>query len=197
MAALNFDCSIHQAYMFEKDSQVLVGHLTKLVIGSTSPITFALDTELTVATDLSKAKIVGPMSNISWNGGYADPVYIDANVSVPNQQSATLLTHTDLSDTTVVFQFNVYAYDPVAKKYYIAFSSNPGGSATDMNGLIMKQGGSLAFSIDSDQDMEVASPKNFRMSIGIMPQETAAQALQVAVSNTANFAKQWGVGMGA
>lgn len=191
MASSNYDCSIHQAYMFEKDSQVLVGHLTKLVIGTSS--TLALDTELTVPTDFSKAKIVAPISNISWQGGYADPIYISCNVSTANQQAVTLLTHTDLSNTTVVFQFNVYAFDPINKVYFLAFHTN----ATDMNGLIMKQGGQLALSIDSDQDHQVESPKNFRMDIGIMPQEIAAQALQLAVSNTDKFSKQWGVGMGA
>ncbi len=189
MAASNYGCSLRQAFNFEKDSQVLVGHLTKLKIGDTE---FAVDTELTIPTDFSKKKIVAPISNISWEGGYADPIYIGCNVSTANQKTAALLTHTNLSKTDTVFQFNVYAFDPTNKVYYLAFHSNE----TDMNGLIMKQGGELALAIDSDQHREVESPKNYTMQIAIMPQETA-QALQFAVSNTDKFSKQWGVGIGA
>jgi hypothetical protein len=189
MASSDYPCSIRQAFMFEKDSQVLVGHLEKLQIGD---ITFAVDTELTVPTDFTKKKVVAPISNISWVGGYADPVYIDCHVSTANQKTASLLTHTNLSKTDTLFQFNIYVFDPTAKLYYLGFHS--GG--VDMKGLVMKSGGSLALSIDSEQDHEVESPKNYVLNIGIMPQEIA-QALQLAISNTDKFSKQWGVGIGA
>lgn len=189
MASSNYDCSIHQAYMFEKDSQVLVGHLTKLEVGGTA---LAVDTELTLPTDFSKKKVVAPISSISWQGGYADPVYISCNVSTANQKTVSLMTHTNLSKTDVVFQFNVYAFDPTNKVYYLAFHTGD----TDMKGLVMKSGGALSLAIDSEQDNEVESPKNYRFDIGIMPQEIA-QAIQLAVSNTDKFSKQWGVGIGA
>jgi len=188
MAVSNYGCSLRQAFNFEKDSQVLVGHLSSLKIGDTE---FAVDTELTVPTDFSKKKIVAPISDISWQGGYADPLYITCNVSTANQKTAALLTHTNLSKTDTIFQFEVYAFDPTNKVYYLAFHSN----STDMKGLVLKQGGDLAFSIDSEQHHEVESPKNYTMQIAIMPQEIQ-QALQFAVSNTDKFSKQWGVAVG-
>ena len=98
------------------------------------------------------------------------------------------MLHTNLLDNTVVFQFNIYAYDAIAKVYYLAFHSN----ATNMNGLIYKQGGKLDLSMDPLPSHEVVSPMNFEMRIGIMP-KPSAQVLNFAVSNTDKFVKTWGV----
>ena len=186
MASLDFSCSVRQGFNFEKDRQVLVGHLVSITIGGQ-----ALTADITLTDPLdfgSTASVVGVISGISWQGGYADPVNIACNISNENQKAVAIMTHTNLSDNTVVFQFNIYAYDQNAKVYYKAFHSNE----TDMNGLVYKTGGELSLQISADPDDEVVSPLNYAMYIGIMPQQSA-QTLNVAVSNTDKFVKTWGV----
>jgi len=185
MASSQFGCSITQGFNFQKDSQELVGHLVSMSIGGTA---LTADLELTVPTDLSASKVVGVIEDISFNGGYADPIWISANVSTANQKAVALLTHTSLSKTDVEFQFNIYQYDPVNKVFYLAYHSN----STTLKGLVLKQGGELSLSISPDADARVGSPLNYNMQIGIMPQ-SSAQSLAFAVSNSDKFAKQWGV----
>lgn len=185
MASLNYNCSIRQGYNFEKDRQVLVGHLVSISIGGQA---LTADTTLTIPTDYSTAAVVGVISGISWQGGYADPVNIACNISNENQKAVAVMTHTDLSNNVVVFQFNIYAYDQNAMVYYLAFTSN----STNMNGLVYKTGGELSLQISPDPDNEVVSPLNYPMYIGIMPQQSA-QTLNIAVSNTDKFVKTWGV----
>lgn len=186
MAQLNFDCSIRQGFNFEKDRQILVGHLVSITIAGQ-----ALTADITLTDPLdygSTVTAVAVISGIHWQGGYADPVNIACNVSNENQKQVALLTHKDLSKNDVVFAFNVYAYDQNAKVYYKAFSSGD----NSLNGLIYKTGGDLSLQISPDPDNEVVSPLNYPMYIGIMPQQSA-QTINVAVSNTDKFVKTWGV----
>jgi hypothetical protein len=193
MASSHYSCSVRQGFNFEKDQQLLVGHLVSMTVGGTA---LAADESLTIPTAAfssgdavtTSTAVVGVISDISWTGGYADPLYFNVQVSNENQKTLSVKTHTSLLDTTVVFQFNIYAFDQEAKVYYLAFHSN----ATDMNGLIYKEGGDLSLAINPDFSHEVKSPMNFEMSIGIMPQATA-QVLNFAVSNTDKFVKTWGV----
>lgn len=188
MASSNYSCSIRQGFNFEKDAQVLVGHVATMTIGTqelgadikvTNPEKFGVDNNLDV---------VGIVSDISWQGGYADPIQISLNVSNENAKLINIMKHTDLSDTTVVFKFSIYDFDPIAKKYYLAFHSD----GTDMKGLVLKSGGDLALDIGAVPDSTVPSPLNFNAYLGIMPQEEA-QVIKFAVSDTDKFVKSWGV----
>lgn len=190
MPASNYPCSIRQAFNFKKDEQVLVGHVTALTIGGT---TFTADLTLTNPIDNTQTiKAVGAISDMSWEGGYAQPLMIAMQVSTDNKKAVGLLLHTNMMDTTVTITFTVYDFDQKAKTYYKAFWTND----ANLNGLVMKQGGELALQIADEESMEVPSPKNFSFYIGIMPQDSQ-QAIQMAVSNTDKFAKQWGVTVGA
>ena len=98
------------------------------------------------------------------------------------------MTHKSLANTEVLFDFNIYDYDPKEKRYYKCFHTND----TKLKGLVLKSGGELAMSIDMDQSMEVVSPKNFSFSLGVMPQDLD-MAIHLAVSVSDKFAKKWGV----
>jgi hypothetical protein len=192
MASTSFNCSVGQGFNFEKDSQNVVGHLTSLKIGAKE---FAKDIEVmdpTAIKDDTKVKVVGVISGIYWNGGYADPLSVNCQVSTVNKQDAVVLQHSDLSDTAVEYDYVIYDYDPVAKVYFKAFHNNE----TTLKGLVEKSGGSLSLGIEMDQGMEVVSPKNFGFYIGIMPQEEA-QVVHYGVSNTGKFTKAWGVSVAA
>ncbi len=102
-----------------------------------------------------------------------------------------MLTHSELSDTTVEFVFTVYDYDPDDKKFYQCFHTD----AAVLKGLIMKSGGALEIGIDQAQAGEVVSPKNFALTLSVMPEDLEQDTL-VAVSVSDKFAKRWGVTVG-
>ncbi len=186
MAELNFVCSVSQGFNFQKDEQDLVGHLTELKIGGKD---LKADFNVTNPEKISEnVKVVGIISNIYWNGGYADPIQFSCQVSNDNKVTLATLVHSDLSNTEVIFKFAIYDYDPKEKKYYKCFHS----ADAELYGLIQKSGGSLIMDIDMDQSMEVVSPKNFSFSLGVMPQEKSMD-LHLATSTSAKFVKKWGV----
>lgn len=192
MATTSFNCSVSQGFNFEKDAQTVVGHLTSLKIGTKE---FAKDIEVidpTAIKDNTKLKVVGIMSGIYWKGGYADPLSFNCQISTVNKQDAVVLQHSDLSDTTVEYDFVVYDYDPVAKVYFKTFHND----TTTLQGLVEKSGGELNLGIEMDQGMEVVSPKNFGFYLGITPQEQT-QTLHYGVSATGKFSKAWGVSVAA
>ncbi len=185
MASLNYPCSVRQAFNFEKDQQVTVGHLNSIQIGTQA---LTADITLTLPTNYSATTVVGVIQDWSWNGGYADPIYINFNVSNENQKSLSVMCHTNLSNTAVTVAFNIYCFDQDAKVYYPACST----LTTPLTGFVFKKGGELSLAIDPHNDPLVPSPLNFPAAIGIMPTETS-QVINFAVSNTDKFVKQWGV----
>lgn len=190
MASSNYDCSVSQGFNFKKDEQVLVGHVTSLTIGGTA---FTADMTVTNPIDNTQTiQVVGVISNISWNGGYAEPLMLYCQISSENKKVASILVHTNMMDTTIVIGFTVYDFDQKAKTYYQAFWT---GDGVTLNGLVMKQGGELALNVSDNEGAEVISPRNFGLALGIMPQDSQ-QAIQLAVSNTDKFSKQWGVTVG-
>ena len=191
MPASNYSCSVNQGFNFYPDAHDYVGHIAKLKIGEKE---FAVDLEVSNPEDIKGdgVKVVGVMSDINWEGGIVDPIDFSCQVSVTNKQDLMLLQHSDLSDTTVEFQFKVFEYDPVKKKYFPSFHT---GDA-DVKGLIAKSGSELSLNIDADQSTEVMNPINFALSIGIMPKEEK-QDIHMAVSVDGKFVKAWGVTVAA
>jgi hypothetical protein len=190
MAESSYSCSVRQGFNFEKDAQVLVGHIVACKVG-----TEQFDADLNVSDPLDAStlvKVFGIVSNIFWSGGYADPIQFSCQVSNTNKTKIATLTHKSLANTEVIFKFVIYDYDPKEKKYYKCFHSNE----VEMKGLVMKSGGELVMSIDMDQSMEVVSPKNFSFTLGVMPQDLDMQ-IHLAVSVSDKFVKKWGVQVAA
>lgn len=187
MASTSFNCSVIQCFSFERDSQDVIGHLTSLKIGTCD---YAKDLEVqdpTEINDSTKIKVVGVLSGIFWNGGFADPISFNCQISTANKQESVVLQHSTLSDTSVEFSYAVYDYDPIQKVYYKAFHTG----TTYLKGLILKSGGGLSFGVEMDESREVVSPKNFGFYLGVTPQADA-QVIQYAVSQEAKFSKPWG-----
>lgn len=191
MAALSYECSIGQAFNFQKDEQVLLGHVVSLKIAGEE-----LATDISLADPMDPANtvaVVAAISLVSWDGGYAGPINIACNLSTANQTKVAVLVYDKMISTEVEFQFGVYSFDPIAKKYYPCFHSD---GETVMLGFILKEDGALKLSIELENaDPTVPSPLNFPMEISIMPQEIA-QYFCVAVSDTDKFVKPWGVKVG-
>jgi hypothetical protein len=189
MAELSYNCSVSQGFNFEKDQQILVGHIIKCKVGSEK---FAADLHVSDPENPEKlVKVFGIVSGIYWAGGYADPIQFSCQVSNDNKTKIATLTHKSMSNTEVEFMFNVYDYDPKKKKYYKCFHANN----TDLKGLVQKSGGELNMSISMDQSMEIVSPKNFNFNLGVMPQDKNME-VHLAVSLSDKFVKKWGVEVG-
>jgi hypothetical protein len=189
---LTYQCDVTQGFNFDKTMQSIVGHINSMKIGDTE---LDADLGITDPTDLAgdKIKVVGILSGIGWQGGFAQGINISAQIGNKNQKAITLLQHADLSNTAVEFKFTTYAYDPEKKVYYKCFHAND----TVLKGLVEKDAsGGLGLSIDPDQSTEVMSPMNFFFDIGIMPEDTE-QEIHVAVSDTDKFVKKWGVTVAA
>ena len=185
-AESTYNCSVSQGFNFQKDAQVLVGHINYLKIGDTE---LATDMNVTDPTNISNmVKVVGVASNVAWNGGYADPLQFAAQIGTANKNTVATLTHKTMTNTQVEISFTIYDYDPKQKKYFQCFYSNN----VKLKGLIYKSGGELALSVAMDQSMEVESPKNYTLSIAVMPQDIA-QEIFLAVSTNDKFVKRWGV----
>ncbi|MGI0119067.1 MULTISPECIES: hypothetical protein [Zooshikella] len=192
MAASSFDCCVSQGFNFQKDSQRLVGHINSLTIGGTK---FKADFSVMDPTNISdeggKVKVVGVVSSIYWNGGFADPVSFCCNLSTTNKQEAAVLQHTKLSNTNVEMAFTIYEYDPNEKVFFKSFHTND----QPVKGLVNKSGGELNVSVDMDESSIVTSPKNFAFYLGVMPKDEE-QDIHMAVSNKSKFVKKWGVSVG-
>ena len=180
-------CSVYQGFHFDKTDQAPVGHVNSLKIGDQ---TIGPDVAVTDPRNITgdHIKVFGVLSYIYWEGGIFDPIQFSCQVSAGNKDILLAIINTGLSDDTeVLFEFTVYNFDPDAKKYYKAFHS---GQAT-LEGLILKQDGELAISIDTEALMEVVSPENFAFQLGVVPQDKN-QELHVEVSDTDKFVKPWG-----
>jgi hypothetical protein len=189
MASSQYSCSLKQAFDFEKDLQILVGHVKMLTVAE---VELTADISITNPMDSTgdKVTVVGPITDISWAGGYADPVHIQFNVSSLNQSKMLTLKHSTLSKTDVVFQFCIYAFDQVKHVYYEAFWSDDG---VDMNALLLKSGGDLAIDIAAQNDPTIKSPYNYNAYLGLVPTDAAEQALLLAFSVDNKVPKKWGI----
>ncbi|MBU1341549.1 MAG: hypothetical protein KKE44_12075 [Proteobacteria bacterium] len=190
MPSTSYYCSVSQGFNFYPDAQEIVGHIAKLKVAGKE---LKADLEVTTPEDITgdNVKVVGIMSGISWDGGMADPIEFQCQVSVKNKQELMVLQHSDLSDTSVEFQFKVFEYDPVKKKYFPAFHTDD----TDLKGLVAKSGSDLHLNIDMDESGEVANPINFALSLGVMP-EDEKQDIHMAASVDGKFVKAWGIKVG-
>jgi hypothetical protein len=191
MAGISLRCDVVQGFNFQKDQQTPVGHITALTVSKKK-----LENKLTVQdpTKIDKGpaeKIVGVITNIRWNGGFAEPIIFTCQVTAKNRETIAILTHKDLSNTEVEFAFNVYEFDAGAAtpKYYLSFHSNK----KSLKGLVEKNGGNLEMEIDSEPSPEVVSPRNYELYLSVMPNDGKAEEVHLAVSDTAKFVKKWGV----
>jgi len=191
MAEVSFSCDVNQAFNFEMDKQVHVGHLETLTIGET-----VLEADLTVsdaeAPEGDPKTVTGVLSNVFWNGGFADPIQINAQVSIKNKATVSTMLHMkQMQNVDITISYTVYNYDPVAKLY---FQCLRGGVDAELNGLIDKSGGQLRISISDQESYDVTSPKLFALSLSVLPDEgVAEQAIHFAVGSKDNIVKPWGI----
>jgi hypothetical protein len=180
---------LYQGFNFKKDKQGPVGFITKIKVGGKD---LKADMNCKDPTNPKQdLKAIAVMDDVQWDMGLTDAVYLSGRLSAENRQTVAQLVINDLTDIETVFQFSVYDYDPVAKKYYLAFHTNK----TDVKGLLEKRGDDLNVQVGDDPATEVQSPINYHFTIGIKPQPLA-QTLHVAVADQKPVVKAWGLKLG-
>ncbi len=187
-ALISYDCDLVQGFNFQSDAQTDVGHVTYMKLGASLVLT--PDFSVTDPASYPEAvDVVGVMSSYYWEGGVTDPIDLVFNISTMNKQAVSAFLHTSMSNTNVVFNYNVYSYDPDAKKYYTAAFNIVG----NLLGIIHKEGANLIISVDNLPNEDVLVPQNYAMHISIDPQ-SITQELSFRLSESAMFTKQWGIG---
>jgi hypothetical protein len=179
---------VYQGFNFKKDKQTPVGYITAITIGDqalTADQETIKDPEQP-ANNLS-AKVVAVLNNYLWETGVTDTMYFSGQISTANKQLLAQLILGSFANITVTFNYVIYEYDPLAKKY---FKSNYVDAV--LNGLLEKNGDELNVAVADNESREVQSPKNFTFQIGIKP-KSQEQSINVATASQKNIVKQWGV----
>jgi hypothetical protein len=190
MAEFSKSCDIFQGYNYKKDVQTPVGYITKIKIGDVE-----LKADQTVKDPMSPQddlKVVAVLSASMWGLGPTDALYLSGQVSVGSKQNCVELVYRSLTKVEVVFQFAVYDYDPIAKKYFKCLQCND----TDLKGILEKNGTELNLGVADEKSTEVQSPENYSFYIGIKAQPEA-QSLTVAAGDQKNVVKSWGIAVAA
>jgi hypothetical protein len=187
MPQLRKVCDVYQGYNYKKDKQTTVGFITAINLGGTD---LAVDQTTckdptSPTTDLA---VVGVVSDVLWELGVTDALYFTAQISTANKQTELGLLYNTMTSVLITVNFDIYGYDPVARKYFKCFTS----AGTVMHGILEKRGDELNMSVSDDPSTQVQSPENYTFTIGIKPQPSA-QSLTIATGDHKNIVKAWGL----
>lgn len=185
MAEIKKPCSARQAYNFKQDVQDRMGWIKSLKIGDTE---FPADQTVKNPSDHSDVKVVAVLDDFSWQGGAAEPLNFRGRLSAKNKTELAQKLHQEMINTAVEVDFDIWEFDPVARKYFRCVHSND----TPLKGLIMKDGDRLLVQVSDTDNKDVPEPQNFSFSLSVMP-ERVEQHVHIAVSETGKLVKKWGV----
>lgn len=195
-----------QGFNFKKDMQNTIGFLTMLKIGTeefaadftvNSPLAVVAASGITTqATATAGAlNVVAVLKSISWAMGDTDPLVFKGLLSIAGKQAFSALLYASMIDIDVEVGFVIYEYDPLAKKYYAAFSNSAQAgtdvSATAVKGQIRKEDVNLKMVINPDADSAVQSPINYEFDLEVVP-KPIVQPLLFATSAMRKVTKNWG-----
>ena len=175
---------VNQGFNFKKDKNTSIGYITKISISNTS-----LSPDIQILNVQNEAKnVVAVLNNVSWETGPTDTLYFSGQISLHNKQTIQSLILVSITNEEVTFEFEIYEYDPLSKKYYLNFHSN----TTTLNGLLEKNGEDVNLTVADEPSYEIQTPKNYTFSIGIKPQ-AQAQIVHIAPNIQKNIVKSWGL----
>lgn len=186
MPHISKGCDVYQGFNFKKDKSTTVGFITALKVND-----IEIKADITVKDPLNPTTdlpVVAVLSDAHWSTGTTDTIGFSGQCTAGNRQNLAIMLYKDLTKVEVLFKYDVYEYDPMAKKYFKCFHCGD----TEMKGLLEKNGADLHLSVADDASAEVQSPLNYSFHIGIKPQSTE-QALTIATADQKTVVKQWGV----
>jgi len=179
-------CDVYQGFNFKKDKSTVVGFITALKVNEKEiKADITCKDPMNATTDLPVASV---LSEVSWATGPTDAIYFSGQITATNRQDLALMVYNDLTKVEVLFKYNIYEYDPVAKKYFKCLHTGD----VEMKGILEKNGSDLTLGCSDDASTEVQSPLNYSFHIGIKPQPTE-QSITIATADQKNVVKKWGV----
>ena len=206
MATYDRALDVAQGFNFKKYQQKAIGFLTHLKIGVES---FTAD--MTVNSPMASVptqgqnmdgqatagalKVVSVLEKVAWEMGDTEPLQFEGFLSIAGKQAFSALLYATMIDVDVEVGFVVYEYDPLAKKYYAAFS-NSAQAASDtptgfVKGQVKKDGGALSMTVEMEPNDAVESPINYKFTLSVVP-KPEAQTLKFATSALRKVTKNWG-----
>lgn len=209
MATYDRSLNIQQGFNFKKDVQQPIGFVTWLKIGTekieadmtvNSPMAATPGTESAKTGTASDGnlKVVAVLEKITWEMGDTDPLQFEGQLSIAGKQAFSALLYATMIDVDIEIGFVIYEYDPLAKKYYAAFSDTAqaatdaaAAASTGVRGQIKKDGDNLAMTIEMDPNTDVQSPINYKFTLQVVP-KPEKQTLKFATSTSRKTTKNWG-----
>jgi len=198
--------SIEQAFSFNRSRQESFGYITSLSIGSgvVQP-DYVLDDPIgglpaaPSATQSRQArpglKVVGVLSEVSWELGVEDPITFSARISAVSKNAIMGVQYSSLPSVDVAVSWVVYEYDQAAFQYYVAFGSSTGGSGgRGVRGQIVKSvyDRALELRVGFEPASEVYAPQNFELEFTMRPVTGTPQVLYLGTSRLGRIFKTWG-----
>ena len=180
---ISHSCDIVQGFNYSPSLQVKFGYVDHLEIGG---IELSSDFSV-IGPDLESIDVCGVLSNIYWEGGFAHPIQISAQISTITKNTLMVYLAANPDDTSVKFTFFVYDYDPAENQYFKCFYN----ASSMLEGFIVETGGHLQLFVDDEANEEVPAPRNFNMQISIEP-DSILQYIGVADALNENYVLQWG-----
>jgi hypothetical protein len=127
-APVHFNCDVLQVFDFDPDTQVRIGHITALKIGTKEfPADFTLKSPMAAPTDPPNVRAVAAIDTVDWGGGALSPMTIVFRMSKANRAEipqiamrATTAGDDERDVTKVEIAFAIYEYDSIKHKYYKA-----------------------------------------------------------------------------
>jgi hypothetical protein len=178
-------CDVVQGFQHRKGNQRTVGYVTRLEIAGKK---LSPDFTVTIPTKKRKTEVVGVVDSFSWRGGFRDPLNFSMHVSAANKKAVAALLHSTMRVASVEIEFAIYNYDPDAKKYFRSVHSDN----VTIGGDVQRRGREYSIDIDMDASKEIKKPKNYRLTLGIMP-SNKKQIIHLAMSSQSKFVKTWGI----
>ena len=185
--------SVQQGFSFRNDVFEPMCYVTQLQIGEGAYLE-----DITV-TDPENAQYTKEVVGVAGYIGFANtpptaPININAYVSETTITQLAARRPSFAADHDVLFQFECYAYDSAAKRWYKRFHTD----GALLRGAIHELGGALAFDIATDRPTGLLGDdmRAFKLSIGIAPPTDVQQTLFYASSVEDKLTLQWGTTVG-
>lgn len=198
----------NQGFNYSKDVQEPFGFLQTLKIGADAAGSGGVEVKADISikhpglsTPDATEKVVGVITSIKWEPGSApgDPIEINFQVSTANKMFIAELVHQKLESIDCRFDFTVWDYDPLKKKYFKGFW-NDDQSSKPMKALIFKEGGKDLVLKVGTKGTEVQAPENWAITLKVVAQPIAQKIIYATGikegSTLMQVVKQWGVAVG-
>ncbi len=198
--------NLQQVYDFQFGVATPFAHLVSMQIGS---VTLAADIAAKNPLTNKKTNIIGGISAFSWRTGMKDPMKFTFHVSEANRKRLLEILKKPAPNQVITFNYQIFAYDPDAKDFFITLKSftfpqrgimnRIGKDMPSMKAVSMPLKGTLqkisdqVFVVSNTPDANVKTPANYAVQVSIFPPDNKQQQIVQGLSATENKKFNWGI----